>query len=55
MGYVSPPLKPNATPEERVAYRAHLVRALGYDPRLEPLESHRRSWWWGIWHGIMGR
>jgi hypothetical protein len=52
MGWVPPPLPPNATPEVIAAYRAMLVRALGYDPKLEPMNSHRRSWWWGILHGI---
>lgn len=52
MGYVPPAVDlSKMSPEARAAYRAHLVRALGYDPALRPA----RSWWRTILWGIFGK
>jgi len=53
MGYVPPPVDwAKMSPEARAAYRAHLVRVLGYDPALQ---TKGRPWWRTLWWGITGK
>lgn len=51
MGWVPPPAPlPGSSPEAIADHRAHLVRALGYDP------AHRRqpaSYFAGVWAAII--